>query len=50
MKELKIVVEINAEIEDGEDSEKIYNNILNELDSCGYDSGFSFKVLDKEIK
>ena len=50
MKELKVVIEISVEVEDDKDLEERYDNLINELDSCGYDNGFSFKVVSKKVE
>lgn len=49
MKELKIIVEISVEIDGDEGEEGKYAQVFYALDNCGYENGFSFKVLDKEL-
>ena len=49
-KELKVVIEISVEVEDDKDLEEKYDNLINELDNCGYDNGFGFKVVSRKVK
>ena len=48
MKEIIVLMRINMDVEETENVQDKYYNLLEVLDICGFENGFEFVILDKE--